>query len=101
MSSVSWRQNPLQEQSETKEKIGKFLFNFCRGYDKVLKDYNMVSSNSIKTLISSYLEKNIDEIINTIEGFKNNGINAQRLIKKTINYLEELLLDSLTENTKN
>ena len=68
-------------------------------YDKVLKDYNMVSSNSIKTLISSYLEKNIDEIINTIEGFKNNGINAQRLIKKTINYLEELLLDSLTEKT--
>ena len=64
-------------------------------YDKLLNDYNLVSSNTIKKLITACFDGDTEEIINIIESFEISGINAQRLIKKTINYLEDLLLDSV------
>ncbi len=63
-------------------------------YEKLLSDYNIVSTNSIKKLISGCFSYDIESTIKIIEDFENSGINVQRLIKKIINYLEDLLINN-------
>lgn len=59
----------------------------------LLKNYNMISSNSVKELLGYVVDGDVEQIISKIESFEDSGINAQKMIKRMINYLEKIAID--------
>lgn len=74
----------LDQLSKSKEKITQ---------ETVLKEYNIISNKTIDELLRSTLNSDCQNIINTITDFENSGMEAQKLIKKIINYLENIAID--------
>lgn len=74
----------LDQVSKTEEKIT---------LSSILKSYNIISSNSIKTLLDDVAIGNAGGIISKIEEFEDSGMNPQKFLKKIINYLEKLAID--------
>lgn len=69
--------------------------------DIILENYNIISNNSIKMLLEDTTKGHVEEVINRIEDFENTGMNAQKLIKKIITYLEKTALDIKLKKEKN
>ncbi len=61
--------------------------------DALLKNYNMISKNSINDLLTDMKAGDVDGIITKIENYENTGINAQKLLKRMINYLEKIAIE--------
>jgi len=74
----------LDQTSKTEEKLT---------LGSILENYNIISNNSIKKLLDATVEGNVNSVISQIEEFENTGMNAQKLIKKIINYLEKIGID--------
>ena len=67
-------------------------------YEDLIREYNIVSINSIENLINECFNSNYEAVVSLIQDFENAGTNIQRLIKRIIEYLENYLLNKL--NTK-
>ncbi len=61
--------------------------------EAILKNYNIISNRSIEELLEFTINNDVNELINRISEFENSGMNAQKLIKKIINYLEKIAID--------
>lgn len=61
--------------------------------EDILNEYNIISSNSIKILLDKIVKNDIMGIITQLEEYENKGMNAQKLIKRLINYLEKTAID--------
>lgn len=68
-------------------------------YDKemslanLLKNYNMISKNVIDELLRNIKDGDISAIIEKIEEYENTGINAQKLLKRMITYMEKIAIE--------
>jgi len=74
----------LDQTSKNKEKIT---------LNTILKEYNIISNNKVQELLDYTFHNDVRSIISTIDEFASSGMNAQKLIKKMINYLEKLAID--------
>ena len=61
--------------------------------DCILREYNIISNNKIEDLLNYLKNGNIESIVKELNDLENTGINAQKLIKKMINYLEEIAIN--------
>lgn len=61
--------------------------------DGLLKNYNMISNRAVQELLSFVKNGEIEEIIKKIEEYEDTGINAQKLLKRMINYLEKIAIE--------
>lgn len=64
--------------------------------EDILESYNIISNKSIDELLKLTITNQINKLIEKLEEFENSGMNAQKLIKKIINYVEKLAIDSKT-----
>lgn len=61
--------------------------------DLILDNFNIISNKQIEQLLDSTFNGDIDNIINIIDEYSNSGMNAQRLIKRMISYLEKIAIN--------
>ena len=61
--------------------------------DDIIKNFGSISTKKVKELISKFDEKNIDEIVNLLKEFKENGIDYRILTNKLINEFKNILID--------
>ena len=61
--------------------------------DIVLKNYNIISNKSIESLLNCTFSGDIENLIDLLNKFEDSGMNAQKMIKKIINYLEKTAID--------
>lgn len=61
--------------------------------DGLLKNYNMISSSSVKELLNFVKAGEVSQIVGKIESYENSGINAQKLLKRMINCLEKIAIE--------
>lgn len=61
--------------------------------ENVLTEYNIISNKTIETLLDYTVNNNYQELIDILNDFENTGMNAQKLIKKIITYLETVALN--------
>ncbi len=59
----------------------------------IIENYNIISSKSIEQLLQSAFNGEVDDIISKIQEFEDTGMNAQKLIKRIINYLEKVAIN--------
>lgn len=55
----------------------------------VLETYNIISNRDIDDLLTAIQEKNVEKIVDLIDRFEDSGTNAQKILKKMINYYEK------------
>ncbi len=69
--------------------------------ESLLKDYNMVSFKSIDKILNYVKNREVEAIIDKINSYENIGINAQKLIKRMISYLEKKAIEiKLKQNSE-
>lgn len=61
--------------------------------EDILNEYNIISTNSIKNLLDKIPKNDINGVISQLEEYENTGMNAQKLIKRIINYLEKTAIN--------
>ena len=61
--------------------------------DIVLKNYNIISNKSIESLLNCTFSGDVENLIDLLNKFEDSGMNAQKMIKKIINYLEKTAID--------
>ncbi len=61
--------------------------------ENILSEYNIISDNSVKELLDATIKNDVEKVINRINEFENSGMNAQKLIKKIINFLEDVAIN--------
>lgn len=61
--------------------------------DLLLKNYDIISDKEIKDLVDATFANDITKVISKIEKFEDSGANAQKIIKKIIDYLERIAVD--------
>lgn len=61
----------------------------------IFKNYNVVSNKAMDELLNFVALGDVEKTITFIEEFENSGINAQKLIKSMINYLEKLAIECM------
>lgn len=61
--------------------------------DYLLKSYNIISNDDVQAMLDSIKTGDIRGIIDKIENFESCGINAQKLLKRMINYLEKRAIE--------
>ncbi len=59
----------------------------------ILNNYNIISNRDIDELLASTIDGNIMMIIDKITEFEDSGMNPQKLIKRIINYLENIAIN--------
>lgn len=59
----------------------------------VLKNYNIISNKSIESLLDYVFKGEIEKLIELLNKFEDSGMNAGKMIKKIINYLEKIAID--------
>lgn len=59
----------------------------------ILTEYNIISNNTVKKLLEYVHLGDVEGLLKQLESFENSGMNAQKLIKKIINYLEKIAID--------
>lgn len=65
----------------------------------ILKNYNVVSNRAMEELLNYVSTGNIEKVISFIEEFENSGTNAQKLIKRMINFLEKMAIKCTANST--
>lgn len=65
--------------------------------ESILEGYNIISTNDIDTLLKLTVQKDVTNVIEMLERFENNGMNAQKLLKKIIHYLENCAIMAKTK----
>ncbi len=65
--------------------------------NSVISNFGGVSNKKLKELFSYYENNDIENVINTVKTFKENGIDIKILIGKIINYLKNILIAIKTE----
>ena len=68
--------------------------------DSICSNYEIVTKNDINTLLNSIKTNNCEQIISTLNNIEKSGINAQKLIKSFITYLEDIAIDIKMQKTK-
>ena len=66
----------------------------------LLKNYNMISNNAVKELLTLVKGGQIDDLIKKIESYEATGINAQKMLKRMISYLEKIAIEIKIGKTK-
>lgn len=61
--------------------------------ESILESYDIISDKTVDKLLTEATAGNIDKIVESIDNFENSGLNAQKLIKKIINYLEKIAIN--------
>lgn len=61
--------------------------------ESVLTSYNIVSNETIKGLLKCALSGDVEGVITFLENLEDSSMNAQKLLKKMINYLEKKAID--------
>jgi len=69
--------------------------------DVILKNYNVISNKNIEEILFSVHSGDIEKVIETLNNYEDTGMNAQKLIKKIINYLEKIAIDIKLQKNKN
>ena len=60
---------------------------------EILDFYSIISTKSIQNIIENTFNNNIEKLLEELDTVENSGMNAQKFIKKIINYLEKLAID--------
>ncbi len=81
----------LDQISSTEEKIDE---------KKVISNFGTISDKKIKEFIDLMDKKNINDILNTIRKFKNDGVNYKLLISKLIDGFKQVLIDLRLDKCK-
>lgn len=69
--------------------------------EALLKNYNMISSKAVEELLDCTATGDVTRVIEILETFENSGMNAQKLLKKAIHYMETVAIDiKLGKNAK-
>lgn len=74
----------LDQMSKLKKKLS---------LESILNEYNIISNNVVEELLTGILNCNAEFIIDKINNFENSGMNAQKVIKKMINCLDNIALN--------
>lgn len=61
--------------------------------DNILESYNLISNKNIDELLAMTNNNDVEGILRIINKFENSGMNPQKIIKKTINYLENIAVN--------
>lgn len=59
----------------------------------IFENYNVISKKTIEELLDLTFNNDISNLINKLNEIQDSGINAQKMIKKIMNYLETILID--------
>lgn len=61
--------------------------------ETILESYNIISDKTIDEILTATYNNDLDNLLSILQKLEDGGMNAQKLIKKVINYLEKIAIN--------